>query len=140
MATYFKRKSGWVARVRVTGHPEDTKSGFRTKEDAKAWAQAVESNLRRSRAVVGQGPTKTSLAAGLLMYAHQVTAKQAGCKQALTKINKYLVAAGLTPLRATKIAGGRKFGTGSDGEAAAEPGVLADQVLAELKNVQVVLP
>lgn len=116
MATYFKRKSGWVARVRVTGHPEDTKSGFRTKEDAKAWAQTVESNLRRSRAVVGQGPTKTSLAAGLLMYAHQVTAKQAGCKQALTKINKYLVAAGLTPLRATKIAGGRKFGTGSDGE------------------------
>lgn len=73
MATYFKRKSGWVARVRVTGHPEDTKSGFRTKEDAKAWAQTLESNLRRSRAVVGQGPTKTSLAASLLMYAHQVT-------------------------------------------------------------------
>lgn len=115
MASYFKQSGAWCARIRVKGHPELSKSAFRTKQDAQAWANVEEGKLRNSGASQGLGPTKTTLATGLLSYARQVTAYQAGCKQALTKINKYLRAGGMVPLRATKVAGGREFGLDADG-------------------------
>lgn len=115
MASYFKQSGAHGARVRVKGHPEVSKSGFRTKADAKEWAEREEGKLRNAGVPQGFGPTKTSLGTGLLSYAHSVTAYQAGCKQALCKINKYLRAAGLTPLQARKVAGGREFGLDENG-------------------------
>ena len=95
MAYYRKFKSGWTARVRVTGHAEEFESGFRTKKLASEWADPIETRLRNVHGVKGQGPSKTSLAVALRDYAHAVTATQGGCVQALCKINKYLRAAGL---------------------------------------------
>lgn len=115
MATICKQAGKWCARIRVTGHPHYSKCTFRTKAAAKEWADGEEAKLRNSGAPLGLGPTKTSLATGLLSYAHGVTAYQAGCQQALCKINKYLRAGGLSPLRAKKVAGGREFGLGKDG-------------------------
>jgi hypothetical protein len=71
--------------------------------------------LRNAHGVKGLGPSKTTLAVALRDYAYAVTATQGGCVQALCKINKYLRAAGLKPLKATKVRGGRKFGLGANG-------------------------
>lgn len=115
MASYCKVKKGWTARIRVKNHAEEFKSGFSTKQLAKDWAKPIETRLRSACAVKGPGPSKTTLAVALRDYAHAVTATQGGCVQALCKINKYLRAAGLKPLKATKVRGGRKFGLGPDG-------------------------
>ena len=115
MATYRKLTAGWTARIRVKNHPEENRSGFRTKEEAKTWAKPIESRLRDVRSVKGLGPLKTTLAVALRDYAYEVTATQGGCVQALCKINKYLQAAGLKTLQATRIKGGRKFGLDSHG-------------------------
>lgn len=115
MASYRKVKKQWTVRIRVGNHPEQFKSGFRTKQDAKDWATPTENGLRNTHDVKGKGPSKTSLAVALRDYAYAVTVTQGGCVQALCKINKYLRAAGLKPLKATKIKGGRTFGLDNDG-------------------------
>lgn len=115
MASYRKVKAGWTARIRVKNHPAEFEGGFRTKQDAKDWAEPIESRLRNAHGVKGLGPSKTTLAVALRDYAHAETVTQGGCVQALCKINKYLRAAGLKPLKATKVRGGRKFGLGADG-------------------------
>lgn len=120
MATYVKKKCGWTVRIRLSGRPEVTEGGFRTKQEAKDWAVERESAMRQSPRMKGLGPHHTTLAEALTDYVKAVTCKQKGCPQVLTKVNKYRVAAGLLPLKAVKKTGGRVFGKDADGKPAAE--------------------
>lgn len=121
MASYTKLgHENWQARIRVRGHKPMSESGFRTKKDADDWADPIETKMREKSRMRGDGPHKTNLAVAMREYAFAVTAYQAGCVQAICKINKYLVAGGLKPLKATQLQGGRVFGRDEDGNLSAD--------------------
>lgn len=128
MASYIKKGKQWVARLRKRGYPEVYQGGFRTKSDAMDWGRRVEPTAFPSRITKGKGPHHTTLAEALNDYVRVVTCKQAGCVQALCKINKYLEAGGLPRLKAIKVEGGRVFKEDADGKPNA-----ANQVIQEPK-------
>lgn len=117
MATYLKKgHENWVARLRKRGYPEVFRGGFRTKAEAKEWVDEVAPTAFPGKRAKGDGPRHTTLAEALVEYVKLVTRKQAGCKQALCKINKYLEGAGRPRLKAVQVKGGRVFNKDADGQ------------------------
>lgn len=102
------RKAGvWSARVRINGQ-DRYRSGFKSQREARRWATETEVECARyDPRMKGAGPDHTSLAAALRDYAHDFVVMQKGAKQAITRINAYLVQAGLSPLQARAVSGPR---------------------------------
>jgi integrase len=99
----------WSARVRVNGL-DRYRSGFKTQREARRWATETEAECARYDArVKGLGPDRTSFATALRDYAHDFVVLQKGAKQAVTRINAYLLPAGLPLLRATAVSGPRSL-------------------------------
>ena len=115
MASFFKQSGKHCVRIRKGG-TEIFEGGFATKTDAKAWADKQEALLQPTGLKRGLGPHKTGFAVALRDYAYDVLVLQEGCAQAISRINKYMRAAGLPELVATKVRGGRVFGTDADGK------------------------
>jgi integrase len=93
----YKHGKGWQAAVCVKG--ERRRANFRTQAEAKAWANQVAAEMNNAHEPVLGGPTRTTLAEMLFEYAHLYTIGKKGALQELTRINRYLVAAGLARLR-----------------------------------------
>lgn len=104
-----KKAEVWSARVRLNGQ-DRYRSGFKSKREAQSWARETEVECARyDPRVKGLGPDKTTLAVGLRDYAHDFVTLQKGAKQAVTRINAYLVHAGLPLLQATAVSGPRSL-------------------------------
>lgn len=104
-----KKSEVWSARVRLNGL-DRYRSGFKSKREAQQWAREAELECGRyDPKVKGLGPDRTSLAAGLRDYAHDFVVLQKGAKQAVTRINAYLVHAKLPLLQATAVSGPRSL-------------------------------
>lgn len=114
MASFTKQSGKHCARVRI-GDQDIFQGGFQTKTDAKAWSDKVEASLKATAMKRGLGPYKTSFAVALRDYAYDVLVYQEGCVQAISRINKYMRAARLPELLATKTRGGRVFGSDAEG-------------------------
>lgn len=135
MAYIFKQSKKWCARIRREGQ-EVFQPGFETKTDAKEWALAQEALYANGGSgMQGLGPNKTTLAVALRDYAYTVVTTQDGCQQVISKINKYLRAAGLSELHAKKVRGGRVFGRHKDGNIAIEVQAV-ESTLYELTEVR----
>lgn len=104
-----KKAEVWSARVRLNGQSR-YRSGFKSKREAQSWARETEMECARfDPRVKGLGPDKTTLAVGLRDYAHDFVTLQKGAKQAVTRINAYLVHAGLPLLAAAAVSGPRSL-------------------------------
>lgn len=81
MATFVKRDSGWLVRVRKGGVSRS--STFRTKAEATAWALAVESDISAGK--VGQIPNKT-FGELLIRYSDEVAEKKRGARWEVARL------------------------------------------------------
>jgi integrase len=97
MASVYKHRKGWQACANVLG--ERIKKNFATEGAAKKWATATEAEMERGHKPSLGGPSKVTLAGMLVKYAHQFTNSKKGAKSELDRINRYLIAAKLPPLR-----------------------------------------
>lgn len=104
-----KKSAVWSARVRLNGQ-DRYRSGFKSKREAQQWAREAEVECSRlDRRVKGLGPDRTTLALALRDYAREFVVQQKGASQAVTRINAYMVHAGLPRLKATALSGPRSL-------------------------------
>lgn len=90
MATYYKRGSRWLARVRRKGYPEQSDT-FATKAAAQAWARDVEAKIDRGAFVALAGDARDlTLGQALTRYRDQVTAKKRSHRPEWLKITKLI--------------------------------------------------
>lgn len=82
MATYAKREGGWRAQIRLRG-VKDSRSGFRTKAEAAAWAAEREAAIRRGMG----GSSRTTLREALQGFARDVSPSRRGKKWELVRLN-----------------------------------------------------
>lgn len=76
MATYYKRGSRWLARVRRKGYPEQSDT-FATKAAAQAWAREIEGKMDRGAFVaLATEAQRVTLCEALQRYRTEVTAKK----------------------------------------------------------------
>lgn len=103
MASIRPRGERWQARVTRQGFPPEVKS-FRTKQEAEAWARAIETEIDKGTHQCRIEAERTTLGEVIARYAEEVTPTHKGAKEeairlkALTRhrITKYALA-NLTP-------------------------------------------
>jgi integrase len=105
MATTQKEKNGtWTGRARIANQLSESKSGFRTKTDAKEWARKREKAVRERHRPRGKGPTRTPLAEALAIDAMKTLPFKKGAVAEANRINVYLRLAGLPTLQVVRCA------------------------------------
>src|SRR5215208_1312536 len=72
MATIVQHGSGYRVQIRRQGHRSISKSGFKTKADAKIWARAQEAAMDKGQRVE---PGRVTIAAIMAAY-HDMTASK----------------------------------------------------------------
>jgi integrase len=80
MATYIKRKSGWLAQIRRKGHETICRT-FDTKSDAERWALGVESKMGHGEYHDHREAITTTLGECLARYETEVTVNKKGSEQ-----------------------------------------------------------
>lgn len=103
MASIRPRGERWQARVTRQGFPPETKS-FRTKQEAEAWARAIETEIDKGTHQNRSTAERTTLADVLARYAEEVTPDKKGAKEEAirlaamgrTRLGKYALA-NITP-------------------------------------------
>ncbi|HET8550946.1 MAG TPA: site-specific integrase [Gammaproteobacteria bacterium] len=88
MATYIKRKTGWVVRVRRKGQKPVAKT-FKKKLDAERWAASIETQIHTGSYVSTQAAERTTLADMLDRYQRDITAKKSASS---VKTEEYRIA------------------------------------------------
>lgn len=89
MATYRKRgPSQWEAQVRKQGYPTQTRT-FKTKADANAWSQMIESEMVRGVWVSREEAESTSLIEALERYEKEIVSLKKGAVQESSIIKIY---------------------------------------------------
>ena len=86
MATYQKRKKGVTATVRIKPHPSQSQT-FTTMRDAKAWAQALEIQLRNEKK---SDYCHITLRDALEQYRDNVSINKKGADRERNRINQFL--------------------------------------------------
>lgn len=119
----YRYRDGWQAAVCVRG--QRRRANFPTQAEAKAWAHSVAAEMQTAHAPVLGGPTKVTLAEMLFEYAHLYTIGKRGALQELSRINRYLVAAGFKCLRLRQVEGQRTLVQGPRLDALTLPGAFA---------------
>lgn len=99
MATYIKRKSGWLAQIRRKGHETICRT-FDTKTEAERWAIGVESKMGHGQYEDIREALNTTLAECLTRYEKEVTVNKKGAEQ-----ERYRVALWLRDELASKAVG-----------------------------------
>jgi integrase len=86
MATIKRHGTGWQARIRRRGHPQQTKT-FRHKAHAEKWARDVERDMDAGAFVaVAREAERITLAEALERYAREVTRKKRSSRPEALKI------------------------------------------------------
>ena len=80
MATYIKRKSGWLAQIRRKGHETICRT-FDTKTEAERWALGIESKMGEGRYEDTREALTTTLSECLARYESEVTVNKKGKEQ-----------------------------------------------------------
>jgi len=98
MPSPFKYRGRWRAQVTLKNgsRPADNFDSF---EEAKAWIADMLANQNTEHEPELGGPTKATLAEALRHYAKLYSLVKGGCKAELTRINHYLVGAGMSRIR-----------------------------------------
>jgi len=98
MPSPFKYRGRWRAQVTLKNgsRPADNFDSF---EEAKAWIADKLANQNTEHEPALGGPTKATLAEALRHYAKLYSLVKGGCKAELTRINNYLVGAGMNRIR-----------------------------------------
>lgn len=86
MATYQPRDGRITATVRITPHPSQSKT-FDTKRDAKAWAMALEVQLRAEKK---QDFAHKTLGEALEKYRDEECIKHRGAKNDINRVNRLM--------------------------------------------------
>lgn len=101
MPTTQQETSGkWTGRARIAGVLNESRSGFRTKTEAKEWAREREKAWRNRHRPRGKGPGRTRLADALLADAKQTLPFKKGAVAEANRISVYLRLAGRPTLKA----------------------------------------
>ena len=89
MATYIKRKTGWLAQIRRKGHDTICRT-FDTKAEAERWANGVESKMGEGRYEDTREALTTTLSECLTRYETEVTVSKKGAEQERYRIALWL--------------------------------------------------
>ena len=89
MAAFRKRGSGWQARVRRAGYPDEVKT-FPTKAEAERWARAVEGEMDRGEFADQREVARTTLADLVRRYMAEVTPSKRGARDEVIRLNAML--------------------------------------------------
>jgi integrase len=89
MATYIKRKTGWLAQIRRKGHDTICRT-FDTKAEAERWAIGVESKMGEGRYEDNREALTTTLSECLARYETEVTVSKKGAEQERYRIALWL--------------------------------------------------
>ena len=89
MATYIKRKTGWLAQIRRKGHDTICRT-FDTKAEAERWAIGVESKMGEGRYEDTREALTTTLSECLTRYETEVTVSKKGAEQERYRIALWL--------------------------------------------------
>jgi integrase len=94
MARIKQRGDSWRAEVatknRATGELHRENQSFETERQAKDWAQALESDLKRAQHSDQRIIDSTPLAGLIQRYISEVSVKKLGASQEITRLNKWL--------------------------------------------------
>lgn len=105
MASTQKETNGtWTGRARVAGKLNVSKGGFRTKTEAKKWADKREDAVRDRHRPRGKGPSRTLLAEALTIDALKTLPFKKGAVAEASRINGYLRLAGRPTLKVERCA------------------------------------
>ena len=85
MATYIKRKSGWLAQIRRKGHETICRT-FDTKVEAERWALRVESDMGVGKYVDTRETLNTTLRECLDRYANEIVPGKKGADRDLYRV------------------------------------------------------
>ncbi|MGN6233088.1 MAG: hypothetical protein ACTHNZ_18220 [Trinickia sp.] len=94
----YSHRNGWQARVTVKGQKLTRNFAAHEKQEAEAWAASLRIQLENTHEPLLGGPSRTTLARALLEYARLHSIHKLGVARELTRINRYLLAAGLPTL------------------------------------------
>lgn len=89
MAAFRKRGTGWQARVRRVGYPDEVKT-FPTRADAERWARSVEGEMDRGEFVSRSEVARSTLADLVLRYMNEVTPSKRGARDERIRLNAML--------------------------------------------------
>ena len=89
MAAFRKRGSGWQARVRRAGYPDEVKT-FPTKAEAERWARSVEGEMDRGEFADQREVARTTLADLVRRYMAEVTPSKRGARDEVIRLNAML--------------------------------------------------
>lgn len=101
-------RQGWHAEVRLADGRTARKK-FQLKHEAQTWMTREQAKADAAQAPAFGGPGKLTLGALLVEYAKLKTLVKGGYRAELTRINHYVVAAGLPPLLVEVDAAGRRY-------------------------------
>lgn len=93
-----KYRGRWHAQVTLKNGARPAKN-FDSFAEAKAWIADMLANQNSKHAPVLGGPTQATLAQALRHYAQRFSLVKGGCDAELTRINNYLVGAGMSRIR-----------------------------------------
>lgn len=102
----FRYRGGWRVQVTLANGTRPAKD-FDSFDEAKAWANDTLANANAQHEPELGGPTRATLAEALQHYARLYTVTKGGVDAELNRINHYLVADRISPLRACKSADGK---------------------------------
>lgn len=92
-----KRPSGWLARINVNG--ERISQMFPKKRDAEAWEAIEKEAIKKAGLPLGDGPSRTTLAQAMAIFAERETKNKKGAVQELNRLNRWFDVAGLPRLK-----------------------------------------
>ncbi|MEI8303548.1 MAG: hypothetical protein WCG13_09655 [Burkholderiales bacterium] len=98
MPSPFKYRGRWRAQVTLKNGTRPAEN-FDSAEEAKAWISDMLANQNTEHEPELGGPTKATLAEARRHYAQLYSLVKGGCKAELTRINNYLVGAGMNRIR-----------------------------------------
>ena len=89
MAAFRKRGTGWQARVRRAGYPDEVKT-FPTRVEAERWARSVEGEMDRGEFTDQREVTRTTLGDLVRRYMAEVTPSKRGAREEVIRLNAML--------------------------------------------------
>lgn len=89
MAAFRKRGTGWQARVRRAGYPDEVKT-FPTRAEAERWARSVEGEMDRGEFSDHREVARTTLGDLVRRYMAEVTPSKRGAREEVIRLNAML--------------------------------------------------
>lgn len=89
MAAFRKRGTGWQARVRRAGYPDEVKT-FPTRAEAERWARSVEGEMDRGEFSDQREVARTTLGDLVRRYMVEVTPSKRGAREEVIRLNAML--------------------------------------------------